>query len=165
MSITCMITWLASLVPSFFVSYLAFFVFFVQETYTLHNRTLYEYLVYQFHIHKADQKLTQSRVFTISYHCKGEILPGNIQLNDLFYHVLCMKSYLIKSQRRTSYKGIHFFQLGSPPPNKAKTQFKTFSVLLFCNHIKLNFNIFTSSCNVFNGLDCKSLFSQVQDVS
>ena len=36
MCITCMITWLASLVPSFFVSYLAFFfVFFVQETYTL----------------------------------------------------------------------------------------------------------------------------------
>lgn len=112
----------------------------------------------QFHIHKEDQKLTRSRVLNISYHCKGEILPGNIQLNDLFYHVLCMKSYLIKSQRRTSYKGIHFFQLGSPPPNKAKTQFKTFSVLLFCNHIKLNFIIFTSSCNVFKGLDRKFLF-------
>lgn len=120
MCITCMSTWLASLVPSFFVSYLAFFVFFVQETYTLHNKTPYEYLVQQFHIHKADQELTQSRLFNISYHYKGEILPGNIQLNDLFYHVLRMKSYLIKSQRRVPFKGIHFFQLGSPPSNKAK---------------------------------------------
>ena len=69
---------------------------------------------------KQIRKLTQSRLFNISYHYKGEILPGNIQLNDLFYHVLCMKSYLIKSQRRVPFKGIHFFQLGSPPSNKAK---------------------------------------------
>lgn len=132
MCITCMITWLASLVPSFFVSYLAFFSYFSFKRHTRYIMERYMNILQHF-------LPLQSRNLSRKYSTEWRFLPCSL------YEIL---SYRIKSQRRTSFKGISFFHLGSPPSNKAKTQFKTFCVLLLCNHIKLNFSIFTSSCTV-----------------
>ena len=137
MCITCMSTWLASLVPSFFVSYLAFFVFFVQETYTLHNKTPYEYLVQQFHIHKADQELTQSRLFNISYHYITKAKSCREIFNWMTFFTMFFVWNLILSNRRdvSLLKGYIFFIWGHHHLIRPK-----FGVLLFCNHIKLNFS-------------------------